>query len=307
MSSQDCVVAEAGIAMKIRQTGLVLALAITLAIGCRTARRAHHPYHAPRIDTVSHPQSAELSLGAQRGAASAATADELDSAAPNILQVAAAELEDPTKFSPDSVASTRLTIHHAIELGLVQNPDLIALRQADVAIVRLDVRSTRQQQKIAEANLQTAMLELKRHLGWQPDTSVDLEDDVLRWTWRPAESSRMVELASSRPDVMAARADADTARANTRNAVALNGTAARSSPVDNPLRTRSIVRFGLGPRQDDACGGIFILVEVSGTDAETSDPAEPDEQTTGNASGTAPPSAALAAESIAAIWMGMAL
>jgi len=86
---------------------------------------------------------------------------------------------------------------------------------ADVAIVRLDVRSTRQQQKIAEANLQTAMLDLKRHLGWQPDTTMDLDEDVLRWTWRPAESSRMVELASSRPDVMAARADADTARANT--------------------------------------------------------------------------------------------
>ena len=327
--------------MKIRQTGLVLTLALTLAIGCRSPRRTHHPQHAPRIDTVSQPQSAEISLAEQRGAAPAATADELDSATSNILQVAAAELEDPTKFSPDSVASTRLTIHHAIELGLVQNPDLIALRQAegvgattlgvaktypfnpwvqvqttpyqkapsggpgttthyvllmqqlqlanqqqyreeaasaglnsirwnvlqaellnvaqterlyfitvyqrglrdlarvnaennrqllailqsqleagqataaDVAIVRLDVRSTRQQQKIAEANLQTAMLDLKRHLGWQPDTTMDLDEDVLRWTWRPAESSRMVELASSRPDVMASRADADTARANT--------------------------------------------------------------------------------------------
>ena len=95
--------------------------------------------------------------------------------------------------------------------------------------------------------------------------------------------------------------------ADFRNAVTLNWPAAQSSPVDNPLRTRSIVRSGLGPRQDDACGGIFILVEVSGTDAETSDPAELDEQTSVNASGTAPPAAALAAESIAAIWMGMAL
>lgn len=306
MSSQDCVVAGAGIAMKIRQTGLVLALALTLAIGCRTARRAHHPYHAPRIDTVSQPQSAELPLAAQRGAASAATADELGTAAPNILQVAAAELEDPTKFSLDSVASTQLTIHHAIELGLVQNPDLIALRQADVAIVRLDVRSTRQQQKIAEANLQTAMLDLTRHLGWQANASIDPQEDVLRWTWRPAESSRMVELASSRPDGLAARADADTARANTRNAVALKWPAGRSSPVDNTLRKQPIVRFGLGPLQNDACGGIFILVEVSGTDAETSDPAEPDEQTSGNASGSVPPAAGLAAESIAGIWMGMA-
>ena len=35
---------------------------------------------------------------------------------------------------------------------------------ADVAIVRLDARSTRQQQRIAEANLQTALLDLKRQL-----------------------------------------------------------------------------------------------------------------------------------------------
>ena len=85
---------------------------------------------------------------------------------------------------------------------------------ADVAIVRLDVRSTTQQQKIAEANLQTALLDLKRHLGLQMEMQFDLDDDVTRWTWRPTESTQMAELAGGRPDVMAARADADTARAN---------------------------------------------------------------------------------------------
>jgi cobalt-zinc-cadmium efflux system outer membrane protein len=86
---------------------------------------------------------------------------------------------------------------------------------ADVAIVRLDVRSTRQQLRIAEANLQTAMLDLKRHLGLPSEMPLELDDDVIRWTWRPAESSQLAEMAASRPDVMAARADVDTARANT--------------------------------------------------------------------------------------------
>ena len=86
---------------------------------------------------------------------------------------------------------------------------------ADVAIVRLDARSTRQQLRIAEANLQTALLDLKRHLGLPPEMTLELDDDVIRWTWRPAESSQLAEMATARPDVMAARADVDTARANT--------------------------------------------------------------------------------------------
>ncbi|MEI8020019.1 MAG: TolC family protein [Schlesneria sp.] len=86
---------------------------------------------------------------------------------------------------------------------------------ADVAIVRLDARSTRQQQRIAEANFQTALLDLKRHLGLPPEMSLELDDDIIRWTWRPAESSQLAEMATARPDVMAARADVDTARANT--------------------------------------------------------------------------------------------
>ena len=86
---------------------------------------------------------------------------------------------------------------------------------ADVAIVRLDARSTRQQRRIAEANFQTALLDLKRHLGLPSEMPLELDDDVIRWTWRPAESSQLAEMATARPDVMAARADVDTARANT--------------------------------------------------------------------------------------------
>ena len=86
---------------------------------------------------------------------------------------------------------------------------------ADVAIVRLDARSALQQQRLAEANLQTALLDLKRHLGIQPEAQFDLDEEIVRWTWRPAEMTQLTELAAGRPDVMAARADADVARANT--------------------------------------------------------------------------------------------
>ena len=86
---------------------------------------------------------------------------------------------------------------------------------ADVAIVKLDARSALQQQRLAEANLQTALLDLKRHLGLPLESQFDLDDNVIRWTWRPADSLQLADLAAGRPDVMAARADADTARANT--------------------------------------------------------------------------------------------
>ena len=110
------------------------------------------------------------------------------------------------------------------DLNAENNGQLLAILQSrkdtgdatesDVAIVRLDARSTRQQQKLAEANLQTALLDLKRHLCLQPDEKIDLDDDVALWNWLPAESTHIAALAGGRPDVMAARADADTARAN---------------------------------------------------------------------------------------------
>ncbi len=86
---------------------------------------------------------------------------------------------------------------------------------SDVAIVRLDARSTRQQQRIAEANYQTALLDLKRHLCLPSDTKITLDNQVLSWNWQPATTAQLTTMAANRPDVMAARADADTARANT--------------------------------------------------------------------------------------------
>ena len=86
---------------------------------------------------------------------------------------------------------------------------------ADVAIVRLDVRSTKQQQRIAEANYETALLDLKRHLCLPPDSKIDLDQNVLKWNWKPATTAELTSMATNRPDVQAARADAEAARANT--------------------------------------------------------------------------------------------
>lgn len=86
---------------------------------------------------------------------------------------------------------------------------------ADVAIVRLDARSTRQQQRIAEANLQTALLDLKRHLRLPADYPIAVDENIMSWTWKPADVNQLSSLALSRPDVMGSRADTDVARANT--------------------------------------------------------------------------------------------
>jgi outer membrane protein, heavy metal efflux system len=85
---------------------------------------------------------------------------------------------------------------------------------ADVAMVRLDARSTRQQQRIAEANYKTALLDLKRHLGLAADAKVELDASIMKWKWQPATVVQVTSMASNRPDVMAARSDASAARAN---------------------------------------------------------------------------------------------
>ncbi len=97
---------------------------------------------------------------------------------------------------------------------LERQKDLGQATAADVAIVRLDVRSTTQQQRIAEASLQTALLDLKRHLCLPVEYRIELDDTVLNWNWQSTTASQLASIATNRPDVMAARADADTARAN---------------------------------------------------------------------------------------------
>lgn len=88
---------------------------------------------------------------------------------------------------------------------------------AEAAISRLDNRSARQQAKLAEANYQTALLDLRRQLNIPASLPLEVSDNLDAWTWlspnlsEPGSSS---ELADSRPDVMAARCDIAAARAN---------------------------------------------------------------------------------------------
>lgn len=109
-----------------------------------------------------------------------------------------------------------------------------AATAADVAIVRVDASSTRQQQQLATANFQNALRDLARHLGIQPDLLPGVVGDLHEFRWQlPNLSSQHTESlqndwnhavisstkaavgwATARPDVMAARSEADVARAN---------------------------------------------------------------------------------------------
>jgi cobalt-zinc-cadmium efflux system outer membrane protein len=105
---------------------------------------------------------------------------------------------------------------------------------ADVAIVRLDNRAARQQARLAEANYQTALLDLRRQLNFPIAVPLEPIGDLSEWEWLsplPGESLPSAEqsdqpgnpmdapsvaagLVASRPDVLAARADLAAARAN---------------------------------------------------------------------------------------------
>lgn len=105
---------------------------------------------------------------------------------------------------------------------------------ADAAIVRLDSRTTQQQADLAEANYQTALLDLRRQLNIALEVSFELEGDLADWQWRspneeqflaavcpnhtrlvPTDGETLLsELVARRPDLMAARFDVAVARAN---------------------------------------------------------------------------------------------
>lgn len=110
---------------------------------------------------------------------------------------------------------------------------------ADVATVRVDTRSTQQQLRLAEANYQTALRNLRRHLGVPIDSPQEYAGDIRQIRWQlPAPAANGSEWASgtdqssstnkawvaswaaSRPDVLAAHANIDVARANWRLASA---------------------------------------------------------------------------------------
>ncbi len=125
-------------------------------------------------------------------------------------------------------------------LRILENQlDAGAATAADVAIVRVDTASTRQQQQLASANFQNALRDLARHVGIQPGMLPDIAGDLHHFEWQlphvsPQQASsavndsnedewnhavnnstsNIVGWAMSRPDVMAARSDVDVTRAN---------------------------------------------------------------------------------------------
>jgi cobalt-zinc-cadmium efflux system outer membrane protein len=105
---------------------------------------------------------------------------------------------------------------------------------ANLTIIQLDNRSTREQLRLMEANYQNSLLDLRRHLNIPLNTPIDVIGDLDEWEWasgapesllrlkcpqgafEAGDGAAVDELAASRPDVMAARADVGTARANVR-------------------------------------------------------------------------------------------
>lgn len=136
-----------------------------------------------------------------------------------------AGLRDLAKTTADNNKELLSILEKRLELGDATG--------ADVAIVRLDMRSTRQQLLLAEANLATALLDLRRHIGLLPTAPVELASRLEEYPWRPLyganwggedATGRPVEsigvasldgpgMAAGRPDVLAARSDVDAARA----------------------------------------------------------------------------------------------
>ncbi len=107
---------------------------------------------------------------------------------------------------------------------------------ADLATVRIDTRSTSQQLRLAEANYQTALRNLRRQLGLPPDSPEEIEGELrtIRWLL-PTQGNEglmmsemglqsvnlpidnkawMASWAASRPDVLVAHANIDVASAN---------------------------------------------------------------------------------------------
>jgi cobalt-zinc-cadmium efflux system outer membrane protein len=105
---------------------------------------------------------------------------------------------------------------------------------ADAAIVRMDARATGQQARLAKANHETALRDLKRQLGFPPDDATAFEGDLRLFKWKipvpggedPARPSGdslrldtggtlswMTSRGAARPDVVAAQSDMEAARA----------------------------------------------------------------------------------------------
>lgn len=113
---------------------------------------------------------------------------------------------------------------------------------SDVATVRVDTRATLQQLGLAEANYESARRDLLRQLGMPPTSPFDFAGNLAAVRWQmpnaksdsfwsdesgfkipnpaPQQMAWIASWAASRPDVLAAHANIDLARANLRLATA---------------------------------------------------------------------------------------
>jgi cobalt-zinc-cadmium efflux system outer membrane protein len=105
---------------------------------------------------------------------------------------------------------------------------------ADLALVRIDADSTRQQARLADITYRNALFALRRQLNLTDDAPLDLDGSLIDYVWHPVTGAELAkltvscagfaecasgealvaQLAGGRPDVLAARANFEAARAN---------------------------------------------------------------------------------------------
>lgn len=100
---------------------------------------------------------------------------------------------------------------------------------ADVAIIRLDAASTARQARLADANYRTALRDFRRHLGLPVESAIEPPGDLRDYQWHLPDAKALQgddismpvgenladaigTRAESRPDVLAAQCDANSAR-----------------------------------------------------------------------------------------------
>ncbi|HEX3851576.1 MAG TPA: TolC family protein, partial [Polyangiaceae bacterium] len=86
-------------------------------------------------------------------------------------------------------------VREVVAANAAMNEELLGITQrqleagqaagADVAIVRLDTGATRRQERLAEANYQTALLDLRRQLNIPLSRPIEVVDDLSQFTWLP--------------------------------------------------------------------------------------------------------------------------
>lgn len=165
----------------------------------------------------------QIQLGGQQQFREESASKALNSIRWNILQAELLNVAQTERLYFTAIYQKGL--RELSEMNVRNNEELLAIVQlqkdngtataSDVAVVRLDLRSTQQQLRIADANYRTALLDLKRHMGISPETQIELETNITDWNWQPVSSELLAASAENRPDVMAARADVEVARANT--------------------------------------------------------------------------------------------